>query len=267
MIFDIREYKSSDIPALTRLWSDVFGDSEALVKRFFELLPSMGTGFVAYLDKHIYGAAYALDAFLHLPDGETKKLTYIYAVAVREDARGSGMGAELSRACMRYAWESLNDICCTLPAEQSLYAWYESRCGLKAVGGCRYETVNAGAMLDGIRRLHADEYSFLREDKLKGLPHASFGYGYMLFQEAIFAELGGGFFEYNGGIACGYVEDGVLRIKEALGDSPEFIAALCKMLGAGSAEVRRAAPDGGNYMAVYRAEDYPSDTVFNITLD
>ena len=37
-----REYRSSDIPALTSLWTNIFGDSESLVSAFFRILPETG---------------------------------------------------------------------------------------------------------------------------------------------------------------------------------------------------------------------------------
>ena len=267
MICDIREYTPDNTGALRALWCGVFGDPPELVDCFFELLPSMGTGFVAEHDGELFGAAYVLDAFLHLPDSSTKKLAYIYAVAVEESARGQGIGAELTRACMRSAWEYSADICCTLPAEDSLYGWYESRFGLRAASRCSYETVEAGAETEGIRRLSADEYGFLREDLLKGTAHVGFYYGYLRFQEEIFTSSAGGFFEYGGGIACGYVENDTLYIKEALGDGPEFIPALCSALGAHSAVIRRASQSGERYIAAYESRDFPPDTVWNLTLD
>lgn len=267
MIYNIREYTRDDTAAMRSLWIDAFGDPAELIDRFFELLPSMGTGFVAELDGEIFGAAYVLDAFLHLPGGETKKLAYIYAVSVDESAQGRGIGAELTRACMRNAWEYSADICCTLPAEDSLYDWYESRCGLAAASYCRYEEAAASAEIDGIRRLCADEYGFLREDMLKGHAHVSFYYGYLRFQEEIFTSSVGGFFEYQGGLVCGYVENGIFYVKEALGDTPEFIPALCASLGAGKAVIRRASAHGERYIAAYQSKDFPPDTVWNLTLD
>ena len=267
MIYNIREYTREDTSAMRSLWSDAFGDPSELIDRFFELLPSMGTGFVAELDGEIFGAAYVLDAFLHLPGGETKKLAYIYAVSVDESAQGRGIGAELTRACMRNAWDYSADICCTLPAEDSLYDWYESRCGLAAASYCNYESVSASSELDGIRRLSADEYGFLREGMLNGHAHVSFYYGYLRFQEEIFTSSVGGFFEYQGGLVCGYVENGIFYVKESLGDTPEFIPALCASLGAGKAVIRRASAHGERYIAAYQSKDFPPDTVWNLTLD
>ena len=47
---NINEYRQDDIPSLKRLWMETFGDAPELVDRFFELLPSMGTGLVAEAD-------------------------------------------------------------------------------------------------------------------------------------------------------------------------------------------------------------------------
>ena len=102
---------------------------------------------------------------------------------------------------------------------------------------------------------------------LRGRPHIGFFYGYLSFQETIFDEYGGGFFACNGGIACGYVEDGVLQVKEALGCGNDFIATLCTMLGAEKAVVRKASDCGERYVAAYLKAEYPPDTVWDLTLD
>ena len=56
----IREYRGGDIPEMSALWQAVFGDSEALVNSFLELLPDMGTAAVAEVNGKIAGAAYAV---------------------------------------------------------------------------------------------------------------------------------------------------------------------------------------------------------------
>lgn len=105
MIYNIREYTREDTSAMRSLWSDAFGDPSELIDFFFELLPSMGTGFVAELDGEIFGAAYVLDAFCICPGGETKKLAYIYAVSVDESAQGRGIGASLRGHGMQKRWD------------------------------------------------------------------------------------------------------------------------------------------------------------------
>ena len=60
----INEYRHEDVPSLKRLWAETFGDTPSLIDRFFELLPSMGTGLVAECGGELLGAAYVLVAEL-----------------------------------------------------------------------------------------------------------------------------------------------------------------------------------------------------------
>lgn len=100
MIYNIREYTREDTSAMRSLWSDAFGDPSELIDFFFELLPSMGTGFVAELDGEIFGAAYVLDAFLHLPGGETKSLRISMPFPLMKVRRGAASAPSLQgHAC------------------------------------------------------------------------------------------------------------------------------------------------------------------------
>ena len=227
----------------------------------------MGTGFVAELDGEIFGAAYVLDAFLYLPGGETKKLAYIYAVSVDESAQGAASAPSLrGHACETHGTtRQISAARCRQRMRFMIGTKAAAVLPLQAIADTR-EAV-ASAEIDGIRRLCADEYGFLREDMLNGHAHVSFYYGYLRFQEEIFTSSVGGFFEYQGGLVCGYVENGIFYVKEALGDTPEFIPALCASLGAGKAVIRRASAHGERYIAAYQSKDFPPDTVWNLTLD
>ena len=63
------------------------------------------------------------------------------------------------------------------------------------------------------------------------------------------------------------VDERMQIVKEALGDAPEFIPALCTSLGAEKAVIRRASAHGERYIAAYQSKDFPPDTVWNLTLD
>lgn len=263
----IKEYRPEDISYLKQLWTETFGDAPELVDRFFELLPSMGTGLVAECGGELLGAAYVLCAELWRTNSFPLKLGYIYAVAVEPSARSNGIGARLVSACERYCWKNGIDICTTLPAEDSLYAWYKGVGGFEAVNRCGYETVLPSDNAADIKPLFADEYAFRRSDILRGKNYVNFNYGYMLFQDALCKTYGGGMFACGDGIACGYVDNGVLFIKEVLNDPPEFIPALCRKLGAKSALVRRPDPYGKPFITAYEPDDFPPDTVWNLALD
>ncbi len=263
----ISEYKPEDVPSLKALWIETFDDKPELVDRFFELLPSMGTGFVAECRGELLGCAYVLDAELWMPEKAPKNLSYIYAVAVEPFARGNGIGAKLTRQCQRYCWNRDIDICCTLPAEKSLYNWYNSVAGFEVVSRCRYDKLYPTDKGCEIRRLHADEYGFLRADLLKQNNYVNLLYGYLLYQQAICEAYGGGMFACEGGIACGYIDGKVLYIKEALNDSADFIPSLCNMLGAEYALVRRSDESAEPFMTVYSLVPPPDNLSFNLALD
>lgn len=267
MICDIHEYAKADIPSLKSLWFEAFGDEPSLVDSFFELLPSMGMGLVAEYSGELLGAAYVLYAELNDPCSAPKKLAYIYGVAVDPSAQGQGIGASLVRACMRHAFSNGAELCCTLPAEPELYAWYAKIGSLLPVSACTYEELAPSDERLDIRELFADEYSYRRTDLLKAKPHISLYSGWLHFQESIFKTYGGGFFAYKDGIACGYLDGDTLLIKEALNDEPEFIPALCKKLGAKRAVIRRSAAKGEPYIVAYEKNLYPPDTEWNLSLD
>ncbi len=55
---------------------------------------------------------------------------YIYAMATLPEHRGRGLAAAIGRSLVEGAFASGVDIVATLPAEESLNAWYETRLGM-----------------------------------------------------------------------------------------------------------------------------------------
>ena len=130
----IREYRRGDIPEMSVLWQAVFGDSEGLVNSFLQLLPDMGTAAVAEVNGKIAGAAYAVTGMERVSaSGKVQTCGYIYAVAVAPEFRGSGIGRTLTERSAELARDRGAEIICTLPAEESLYAWYKAILGTECV--------------------------------------------------------------------------------------------------------------------------------------
>ena len=81
--FTLREYTPGDVPALSFLWRDVFGDPLSFTAEFYALLPDMGSAVAAEMNGKLIGAAHVLNGFelvgkrkKHpLPDYERKHLT------------------------------------------------------------------------------------------------------------------------------------------------------------------------------------------------
>ena len=162
--FLIRRYAPADEAALTALWKRCFGDSEELIHGFFALLPELGAGVTAELDGKPVGMAFAICG-MALSSGE--KCGYIYAVAVDESCRGFGAGAALTRAAADAARGLGAEIICTLPAEASLYPWYEKLISTRFTLCRRRDIIPAGDAR-GFAPLSTAEYNARREAHLAG---------------------------------------------------------------------------------------------------
>lgn len=266
----IREYRGGDIPEMSALWQAVFGDSEALVDSFLELLPDMGTAAVAEVNGTIAGAAYAVTGMeLVSADGKAQTCGYIYAVAVAPEFRGSGIGRALTERSAELARDRGAEIICTLPAEESLYAWYKTILGTEcALHRRRYEIESAD--IAAAQSLSAAEYGQRREALLKDRCHLRPSHTTLEFQRRFCEGLGGGLYACGGGICSVYLEDGAAVIKELIApdgtDAADIATSIGAWLGTKLAVYYLPAPDGEPYLAAIPGE-IPSDCVWNITFD
>ena len=266
----IREYRGGDIPEMSVLWQAVFGDSEGLVNSFLQLLPDMGTAAVAEVNGKIAGTAYAVTG-MELADANGKAQTcgYIYAVAVAPEFRGSGLGRALTERGAELARDRGAEIICTLPAEESLYAWYKTILGTECVlHRQRFETEATAAA--PVQSLSAAEYGQCREALLSDRCHMRPAHTTLEFQHRFCEELGGGLYACGGGICAAYLEDGAAVIKELIApdgaDNASIAASLGAELGTERTVYYLPAPDGEPYLAAIPGE-IPPDCVWNITFD
>lgn len=107
-----------DLPALTQLWTQCFGDPPAVAQHFFETL---WTYIRVYLAEDRTAMLTALPV-----RWQNRDAAYLYAVATHPEFRGQG----LCRNLMTYAERDLRNqgysyttLC---PAEASLYRFYQS---------------------------------------------------------------------------------------------------------------------------------------------
>ena len=122
----IRVAHSGDFPALARLWELVFGDSRDFTDEFFHVMWTPGCCRVAELDGGIAAMGFCLTG----PEALGLHCSYIYAMATAPEYRGRGLAAALGRALTDGAFENGADLVATLPAEESLNAWYAGRLGM-----------------------------------------------------------------------------------------------------------------------------------------
>ncbi|MCR5575908.1 MAG: GNAT family N-acetyltransferase, partial [Oscillospiraceae bacterium] len=232
--------------------------------------PDIGGAAVAADDKgEILGAAYALTGYELLSGGEEgPHLGYIYAVAVDEKARGQGLGAALTKKAAGICREREAVIVTTLPAEASLYPWYEKQIGASCLLRREKHIVPAEKKVD-IMELTGTEYMLWRENMLRGKAHVHLSTPMMEAQRALCACYGGGLYASTDGVFAAYREGERLIVREVLcaqGLAADTAASAAAVLGCREAEFCLPAASGGE---AYIASDaaLPAGTVWNLTLD
>ena len=200
----------SDVAAqpLIALWHDVFGDPPELAEAFLRKLPQLGFGWAACDDGQVLGAAYGVDA-LELAGG---KCLYLYAVAVRPEARGRGLGAALSRAVFDTGKARGAVYRCTEPAEPSLFGWYRRILGVDCVL-CRKETVVYSIGGQAVRPIAPEAYAARREALLADKAHIRYAPAALGFEAVNCRVFGGGLYAVGEGIAAASIEDGATLVR------------------------------------------------------
>ena len=258
--FTVRPCERADIPALAALWQRTFGDCAELTDEFYRLLPSMGTGFAAVCAGEVIGEAHLLTDLELISSGERGALAYLYAVAVDDRFRGNGVGAALVSSAEAFAREN-SLIFCTEPAEESLFAWYESVSCLKYRAYCGQKTVPAAP--GEITGISAREY-LARRDALSPDSTVRPGSAAAEFAQSVCRIYGGGLFASPGGIVAAYPDGGVLKVCELIGDEAAASAAAYR-LSLPAAQLRVLSPDGSAYLASDAA--IAPDVLWQMTFD
>lgn len=266
----LREYCPGDREGLTALWRQVFGDPERVVAAFFDALQGLGVGAVAAYEGRPVGAAYVLDG-LWLADaqGWERRCGYLYAVAVDPEHRHQGLGAALSRKAADLSLSRGAEWICTLPAEPSLYAWYEEILGLRCALYRKRFPVTARPVWPA-ERLQPGDYLARREALLSGRPHLRPDAAAMAFAGQFCTLFGGGLFACGGGLCAAYAEDGRALIRELIAPAgvaaADVAAALCAALGCREGQYCLPAAEGEPYLAA-PAGTLPPDCVWNLSFD
>ncbi len=124
----IRRAVPADLPALTQLWQTAFGDPPELIAAFYDRFPPETAAWVVEDEGRATTAAHLLGGKLHTSDGAVRPCTYVYAVSTAPERQGRGYASTLMR---RFAADADAGGCIlyTLPAEPSLYGWYQTVMG------------------------------------------------------------------------------------------------------------------------------------------
>ena len=265
-----REYRPADVPALSLLWREVFGDPLSFTASFFALLPDMGSFVVAEEGGVLLGGAGILNGFELVTRKKRRPVVaYLYAVMVRESARGRGIGKQLCREAAALARRRESEILTTLPSDRPLYGWYRKLLGLECVlHRRRFET--GCAPREAVMEMTSTEYLLWRDNLLKGRAYLRPSPPTMEFERRFCQSLGGGLYACSSGICAAYLEGETCIIKELITNTPEDAALIAASvgahLGAKTAVWYLPAREGEAYLAA-QPGTIPADCVWNLTFD
>ncbi len=276
--FEIREYKFYDVPAMRRLWHEIFHDPEDLTEIFYIMLKDMGSAVVATVDDKVVGMANVINGMELIEKGveyvehvkEPKVCGYIYAVAVSPEHRKLGIGRALCIEAEKLARKRESDIICTLPSEASLYKWYKEILGVECVlHRRRFETKCQAYEM--CMELSSTEYMMWRENMLRNQTHLHPSHPTLEWAKQFFKAFDGGLFACGSGICAAYKDGCTCYIKELVtafpGDEARVAASVGKHLGCEkTVYFLPSAEDGEAYLSALPGS-IPADCVWSFTFD
>lgn len=253
---EFRRAEKKDLPALTALWQQCFGDKEAEIRLFWSELFDKISVYAAWMQKQPVAMLCALPLQLVDEGGESFSAAYVYAVCTSPQHRRQG----LCRKLMSRAEEAMKKegfvFSCLVPAEKELFSFYEAL-GYQTAFFHRSYTISPQKGIAKITRINEDAYQNLRQMQLYGA-FADYPLFLLRWQQMLGEKTGGGLFrmETEEGVFCAAAQkqDGTLHIKELLPDCPEAAAALGAQLKCDAAHVRTEGQDCPFGMAKALAE-------------
>ena len=225
----IRLWNPEDKPQMKALWENAFGDDGEFIDPFFRNFLKTDTCLVAECDGRVVSAMYILEDFRVYPYRKNVLTAgYAYALATDPEYRGQGIGKAVYKAVTDKILEK-HDIAFVLPAEESLYPFYEKAAGAKPMTIMREARFTAEDLRDIQRvpaaRIPAFQYAGLREMYMSGMPHASCTDEMVDFMEE-YMEVHGDFFLTEQGIAAVETVGDACRISELLCPDTDGMAVI-----------------------------------------
>lgn len=243
------------------MWCEAFGDKPDSVLDCLDFL--LEYIFVAEIDAHAVSMAAAIPVTFGDASGR-----YVYAVATKKEYRGQGLSSKILEFLKDYIEKADEKFLVLVPAEESLFEFYEKR-GFDAsdvrVKKTLYNAENSNA--DAVQ-ISAERYHEKREEYRRNL--IAFDVNTLAFAKEMYdgefleAEIDG---EKIGVAFCFCTDDKVI-LKEIFADNGKLektLDAICRYFGKKTAEYVSEDKDGDPFFMAYPkkfAKGY-----FNIALD
>lgn len=208
----IRFARKSDFADVSALWRNVFGDEEEIINKFLSV-HFEADNTVVYEDSGDIKAMFFLLSGESVIEGKRYPSRYLYAACTAPEYRGRGIMSDMIDFARNASAESGYDYICLLPAEESLYGYYE-RFGFKALYGVR--RTNYFPDVNNVISQYnssADLYA-LRENNLKNINRFAWCKKSVDFAEYFNKYYGGDCFKTCKGYALYGKNDEILAVKE-----------------------------------------------------
>ena len=249
---------------LKALWHTVFHDSAPVIDEFFTAFPMDRLAVAEYCGGELAAAAYVLPfGELVLPDLSRCGCAHIYAVGVRPDMRGRGLGVEVTNKAYELAQRLGFPAVVLHPASDSLFDFYRQHCGFStAFTACVSRTVVSHGGAAALSPVCAEEYREVRENGLSGILHIDVSPQVL----SLFTKLGGRLYTFDGGCAA-VEEDGETAYFRELISSPGICAPLSSMTGLACAVVSAPCASGGVPFGMLRGAALSGSGYMGIALE
>lgn len=214
----IRFAKKSDKPQIVSLWNNVFGDSAEAVEMFLD------THFICR-NTLVYSNCDRIVSMLFLIEGKTVIMSaeypsyYLYAACTDEDYRGQGLMSKLIKEAQTVAAERGYSYIFLLPAEDSLYQYYEKYGYRTLYGKCRIvisaETIKTATKSDLTKtHLNFQQLELLRKSAFSDISRFEWNGKAIDYSLRINKYYSGDSFQTCKGYALYSISDSILTVKE-----------------------------------------------------
>lgn len=223
-MLELRRARPGEEAAVAELWARVYGDDGGFLDEFYRSCASFDRVMVLVEDGRLCTILTAPLVTVRCPDGRERKAGYMYALASDPAIRNRGFGRDMMRYGEEYLRGEGAECAVLVPAEPSLFRFFDSLHYAPAFSHLRREYAAADCPAprpeDSLCSAGAAEYNAIRRKWLEGHLYMDCGDEMVGFQKYLALSSGGGIYrlELPGGAGCAVVElyDEVPVIKELL---------------------------------------------------
>ncbi|MCI8990818.1 MAG: GNAT family N-acetyltransferase, partial [Lawsonibacter sp.] len=193
----VRPSLPEDVPAQRELWKLAFGDSDTYLDNFYTTYYRPERVVVLEEDGAVRSMTAWFDTAFVVPGQGEYQAAYLYAVATHPDCRGRGLAARLLAGADEYFRSLGIPAVTTVPAEPSLHDFFGAngfRECFRILGGKLSRDEIPVPPSNGLHPASTKEYSRVREELLKDIPHIAYPEDALAYQAGCCALGDGGLF-------------------------------------------------------------------------